>query len=438
MTEAVPGQKRAAGGFASPERAAGAGTAERAQRANAPRSERLIVFLVGAVQFINVLDFMMVMPLGPSYARALGISTAHIGLIAGSYTAAAAIAGLAAARFLDRFDRRRALGVALLGLVCGTAAGAFAQGLTSLVAARAIAGAFGGPATSISLSIIADVVPPARRGRAMGAVMGAFSVASVFGVYSALELAMRGGWRLPFIVVAGMGAVVIVIALWKMPPMRGHIVGAGAGGGMGPRLGALLADGTIRLALAMNALVMLTAFLVVPNIAPHLLQNLDFPFDGLRWGYMVGGAASFLIMRVAGRAIDQYGAARVSVVGTAVMIGVLWFAFIAPGAIGFGGVLAVFVLFMGGMSVRNVSMSSLSTRVPRADQRAGYMSLQSTAQHISSATGAFVSSRLLHEAPGGRLAGISKVSLLSAVLALGLPPLLAAISRRVATREAGG
>jgi predicted MFS family arabinose efflux permease len=401
------------------------------------RSERFIVFLVGAVQFINVLDFMMVMPLGPSYARALGISTAHIGLIAGSYTAAAAVAGLVAARFLDRFDRRKALGVALFGLVCGTAAGALAQGLPSLVLARAVAGAFGGPATSISLSIVADVVPPARRGRAMGAVMGAFSVASVLGVYSALELAMRGGWRLPFIVVAAMGVVVVVLALWQMPPMRGHIpVGIASGGRAGPRLATLLADGTIRLALGMNALVMLTAFLVVPNIAPHLMQNLDFPFEGLRWGYMCGGAASFLIMRIAGHAIDRYGAPRVSVVGTAVTIGVLWFAFIAPGPIGFGGVLVVFVLFMGGMSVRNVSMSSLSTRVPRADQRAGYMSLQSTAQHISSATGAFVSARLLHELPGGRLAGVSKVSMLSAALALALPPLLAAISRRVRAREA--
>ena len=192
-----------------------------------------------------------------------------------------------------------------------------------------------------------------------------------------------------------------------MPSLRGHIVAAGA---RGPTLSALLGDGTIRLALAMNALVMLTAFLVVPNIAPHLLQNLGYPRDRLDLGYMVGGAASFLIMRVAGHAIDRYGAARVSVVGTVVLIGVLYFAFIAPGAIGTAGVLAVFVLFMGAMSVRNVSMSSLSTRVPRANERAGYMSLQSTAQHLSSATGAFVSSRLLHEAPGGRLSGISTVS----------------------------
>jgi predicted MFS family arabinose efflux permease len=404
-------------------------------RAAAPPSERLIIFLVGAIQFVNIVDFMMVMPLGPDYARALGISTAHLGQIAGSYAAAAAIAGIIGARFLDRFDRRRALGVALLGLVTGTAAGAVARGLGSLVLARAIAGAFGGPATSLALSIIADVVPPTRRGRAMGAVMGAFSVASVLGVPLGLSLARWGGWRLPFLVVAGMGVVVVVLALLKMPPMRGHIVHDAAGASRGPRLLALLGDRTIRLALGMNGLVMLTAFLVVPNIAPHLLQNLGFPRNDLELAYMVGGTASFLIMRVAGHGIDRYGAARVSIVGTAVLIGVLYFAFIAPGAIGVAGVLAVFVLFMGAMSVRNVSMSSLSTRVPRADQRAGYMSLQSTAQHASSATGAFVSSRLLHEAPGGRLAGISTVSTIAAVLALGLPPLLAVIDRRVTARE---
>ena len=181
---------------------------------------------------------------------------------------------------------------------------------------------------------------------------------------------------------------------------------------------------------------MLTGFLVIPNISPHLLQNLGFPRDRLDLCYMVGGAASFGIMRIAGHGIDRYGAPRVSVVRTALLIGVLTFGFIAPGTIGVAGVIMIFVVFMGGMSVRNVSMNSLATRVPSADQRAGYMSLQSTAQHLSLATGAFASSRMLHEAPDGRLVGISTVSTISAVLALGLPPMLAAIEKRVRAREA--
>ena len=64
------------------------------------------------------------------------------------------------------------------------------------------------------------------------------------------------------------------------------------------------------------------------------------------------------------------------------------------------------------------------------------MSLQSTAQHLASAIGAFVGSHLLHEGAAGRLEGITTVATLSALLAMTLPPLLAMISRRVRLREA--
>jgi len=398
-------------------------------------SERLIVFLVGAIQFVNILDFMMVMPLGPDFAKALGMSTAHLGVVGGSYAASAAVAGLVAAPLLDRFDRRTALGVAIFGLVIGTAAGALARGLYSLVLARAIAGAFGGPATSLALSIIADVIPPARRGRAMGAVMGAFSVASVVGVPVGLRLSLWGGWRLPFIGVACAGVVIGVLAVRAMPSMRGHIAQAATTSRL-ERMRSLLADGTVRLTLAMNALVMMTAFLVIPNISAYLQQNFHFPRNGLDFLYFVGGIASFFVMRAAGRGVDRFGSALVAGVGTAILLVVLYLGFIAPGALGGGAIMALFVAFMIAMSIRNVSMSSLATRVPRGDQRAGYMSLQSTAQHLASATGAFVGSHLLHEGAGGRLEGVTTVATLSALLAVTLPPLLAMIGRRVRVREA--
>ncbi|HYH98342.1 MFS transporter, partial [Hyalangium sp.] len=154
-----------------------------------PVSERAVIFLIGAVQFVNILDFVMVMPLGPDFARGLGIDSSHIGYIAGSYTAAASVAGLVGGYFLDRFDRRKALAVCMLGLVLATGAGGLAMGLPSLMFARVLAGLFGGPATSLAMAIVAELIPVERRGRAMGAVMGAFSVASVVGVPLALEVA---------------------------------------------------------------------------------------------------------------------------------------------------------------------------------------------------------------------------------------------------------
>ena len=186
-------------------------------------SEGWMVFLIGAVQFVNIWDFVMVMPLGPDFASALGIPLSKLGLVGGAYTAAAAVAGVVGSTFLDRFDRRPALAVTMIGLVLGTFAGGLAWNFESLLAARFLAGAFGGPATSLALSIIADAVPPERRGKAMGAVMGAFSVASVLGVPLSLQLSVWGGWRLPFLVVGGLGLGVTAAVAASLPSLRAHL-----------------------------------------------------------------------------------------------------------------------------------------------------------------------------------------------------------------------
>jgi predicted MFS family arabinose efflux permease len=398
-------------------------------------SEKTIIFLVGAVQFVNIFDFMMVMPLGPDFAAALRIPTSSLGIIGGSYTAAAAVAGVIGARFLDRFDRRTALGLAMVGLILGTAAGAAATGLGSLVLARVIAGAFGGPATSLALSIIADVVPAQRRGRAMGAVMGAFSVASVLGVPAGLRLSRMGGWRLPFLAVAGLGVIVVAAAIRALPPLRLHLANRTAGAARAPRLSVLLASPTVRLALGTNMAVMMAAFLVIPNISPHLLQNLAVPRPRLEVLYMVGGLVSFAVMRIAGNLVDRAGAPVVAGAGTALLLANLYGGFVAfdrwPVA-----VLPLFVTFMMAMSLRNVSLTTLTSRVPGPTERAGYMSLQSTAQHIASASGAFLSSRMLQPLPNGRLGGMPAVATASMALAALLPLLLHRLDRRLRLRDA--
>jgi predicted MFS family arabinose efflux permease len=398
-------------------------------------TERTVVLLVAAVQFVNVLDFMIVMPLGPDFARGLGIPTAQLGLVSGCYALAAALTGFFGAAVLDRFERRRALTIAMLGLIAGTAAGAAARGLGTMVLARVLAGAFGGPATSLALSIVADVVPPARRGRAMSLVMGAFSIASIAGVPAGLALARHGGWRSPFLAVAGLGVVILGLAVGRLPVLRGHLVNPPATTPY-QRMRALLGDGAVRLALLTNATTFVAAFLVVPNIAAHLQQNLGYPRPRLENAYTVGGVVSIFVLAVAGRAVDKRGPAFVSAVGTVVFAAALVFGFIAPDHFFHLPTFALFAIFMAGMSMRNVSLGSLSTRVPRHHERAGYMSLQSVSQHLSSASGAMISTRLLHNTPDGRLAGVAQVSGLALVLSLALSPLLAAITRRVRAREA--
>lgn len=396
-------------------------------------SERTIIFLVGAVQFVNVLDFMMVMPLGPDFATALGIPTSQLGYIGGSYTAAAAVSGVAGAFFLERFDRRSALGVAMLGLVLGTIAAGFANSLATLMLARVAAGLFGGPATSLSLSIVADVVPPERRGKAVGAVMGAVSIAQVLGVPAGLELARQGGWRMPFFAVGGLGLLLTAAVMVFLPSLRGHIE-ARKTRGDGPGVATLIRRPIVQLSYAMTASTMMAGFIVIPNLSAYVQQNLGFPRERLGLLYMIGGVGSFFTMRLVGRLVDRFGSFRVGTVGSAFFFATLYFGFVGyrPGL----PVMVIFIAFMLALSVRNVSYNALTTRVPDASERARFMSFQSAVQHLSSAIGAFLSARMLVETADGRLEGMPQVAMISMALTALLPLLLWRVETRVRAREA--
>lgn len=394
-------------------------------------SERAILFLVAAVQFVNVLDFMIVMPLGPDFARALAISPSHLGYIGGSYTAAACVTGLLGSLFLDRFDRRTALGVSVLGLVIGTALGGFATGLPTLLAARVLAGAFGGPATSVALSIIADVVPLERRGRAMSAVMTSFTLASIAGVPAGLELARRGGWRMPFLGVAALGLVVTVLAVTLLPSLRGHLDrAADPAHRAGPSLGSMLQRPTVRVSYLANVVTNVGMFALIPNISPYVQSNLGYPREDLGQLYFFGGLAGFLVMQVAGPLVDRFGPSLVAGPATALNMATIAVGFLlVPPPI---PVAAVFVGFMASTGFRNVAMSTLASRVPLPAERARFMSIQSAAQHAASAMGAFASSHILATGPGGRLVHMNRVAWFTLAMTALLPALLLRVERDTA------
>jgi predicted MFS family arabinose efflux permease len=393
-------------------------------------SERAVVFLIGAVQFVNILDFVMVMPLGPDFAAGLGIATSHIGTIGAAYTAAGCVAGVAGSYFLDRFDRRKALAVAMLGLVVSTAAGGFATGLTSLLLARALAGLFGGPATSLSLSIIADLIPVERRGRAMGAVMGAFSVASVLGVPMALKVAGWAGWRMPFFLLAGLGLLLVAGAIFFLPPMRGHLEREQT---HGVSVRELFTRSDVLVSYAMTALLNMAGFLIIPHLSAYVQNNLGQPRDQLESIYFVGGLVSFVTLRLAGKAVDRLGSFLVGTVGVVLFMGTISVAFLhLPLSL---PLMVVFACFFLANGVRNVAYSTLTSRVPEQAIRARFMSFQSAVQHLGSAAGAFLSSQMLFDLPGGQLGGMNRVVGVSLLLSLTLPAMFFVVERRVRARD---
>lgn len=396
-------------------------------------SERRVVFLVGAVQFINILDFTMVMPLGPDFARALHIPTSELGKIVAGYGQAAAVSGFLGSFFLDRFDRRKALAVAMLGLVAGTLAGGLARDLHGLTLARIFAGAFGGPATSLAYAVIADVIPPERRGKAMGAVMGAFSVAQVLGVPAALMVSERFGWTVPFFAVAAAGAGVALGAIFLLPPLTSHL-SASAQPRARATLGELLSRGTVLYSYAMTALLMMTGFLVIPNVPSYLLHNLGYPRAHYQYLLAVGGVASFVTLRLVGRLVDGFGSFRVGTIAILASLPIMFAFFVRPPSP--APVMLLYVALMIALGSRNVAYNALTTKVPRPRERARFLSIQSTVYHASAGLAAWLSTSFLRQSPDGALVGVSRLAIASMAIALVLPLLLYTVEKRVSSRSA--
>ena len=81
-----------------------------------------ILLVLGSIQFTHILDFMIVMPLGPKYMHKLGmaLTPAQFGFMVSAYAFSACISGLLAAWCIDRFDRRTALLCLYTGFALGT------------------------------------------------------------------------------------------------------------------------------------------------------------------------------------------------------------------------------------------------------------------------------------------------------------------------------
>ncbi|MDG1260643.1 MAG: MFS transporter, partial [Flavobacteriales bacterium] len=159
------------------------------------KKERLLLFILASAQFTHIVDFMIMMPMGDILQKELLITPFQFSMLVSAYPLAAFLSSLFGVFFLDKFDRKKALSVAYLGFVLGTFSSAVVPNTADpslnyalFIGTRLLTGLFGGILGALVLSIVGDVFALERRGKAMGVVSMAFSLAAVVGVPLALEL----------------------------------------------------------------------------------------------------------------------------------------------------------------------------------------------------------------------------------------------------------
>jgi DHA1 family inner membrane transport protein len=379
------------------------------------RRERLVLFILAGVQFTTIVDFMIVMPLGPQLMRTLSIGPAQFGLIVSSYTFAAGVAGLVASAIVDRFARRTTFLVLYAGFLLGTLCCAFAPNYAMLALARVVTGAFGGILGGMSMAIIGDVFPEEKRGRATGSLMTGFALASVAGVPFGLYLGTNYGWHVPFIVLAIGGLPALALTPFGMPPLNEHV-----GKSHAHPLRSVAETFSHQSHLSAFALIialMIGSFTVFPYLSPYLVSNVGMTEQQLPLVYIAGGALTLFAAPVIGRLADQYGKLRIFrllIPASTLMLLVITHLPPAPVAVA----VAVFGALMVSNVGRMIAAMAMVTSSVEPRRRGAFLSANASVQHVASGFGAYLGGLIVSQSVDGKIEHFGTVGWIAAAATL--------------------
>ena len=399
--------------------------------------EKRLLFVLAAVQFCHIIDFMIIMPLGKTIMETFAITPGQFAWVVSAYAGAAFTGNFISTAFIDRFDRRSALLFLFCGFTVGTLACAFAPSYLFLLLARSATGIFGGTLGALVLAVVGDVIPLERRGAAMGMVMTAFSVASIVGVPSGIWLAAEFGWQAPFLVTAAISAIFVGVAFFVVPPLRDHLTADQApagtqvqgenevaledwltdsplppeGNALAPNTGLrvviapferIFSDPNQRAALFFTFALMLGHFTVIPFIAPYMQINIGFGDKQVGLIYFIGGLLTVVLLPLMGRVADRHGHFRVfSIASVFALFSIFALTNLATESL----VVALLTTssFFVVASGRSVPATTMITSVVRPESRGGFMSIRQSINELALFGSSAVAGFIITEGADGKL-----------------------------------
>lgn len=373
-----------------------------------PRREFATLVALAAVQFTHVLDFMIMLPLGPQLMRAFDLTPAQFTHLVAAYGLAAALSGFAGGFVLDRIDRKRALVFVYTGFGLATLACALAPTHATLLAARLTAGAFGGISGSLVTAMIGDIIPPTRRGRAMSYVMSAFPLASVLGVPIGLILAGKFDWHAPFFMLAGCSVIILSLASFALPNIRTAIQNHQ------PirQMREIVTNGVHLRAFAVTCFLVMAGGCIIPFLAPSFVLNYGLAESDLPKLYAIGGIAAFVSAPIVGRLSDRLDRLHL-LAGITFLAAIVVVTLTNLESATFPVAAALMASFMVTMSSRFAPAMAMVTDAVSARYRGGFMSVNSALQQAFSGFANLLAGVLITTGAGGRLIGFPALGIAS-------------------------
>jgi DHA1 family solute carrier family 18 vesicular amine transporter 1/2 len=175
------------------------------------KSRSLVLACITTATFTDLVAYSVAVPVLPDYARRFHASPTMVGLLFGSFGVALLTMSMPMGAVSDRLGRKGPMIGALALLAGATLLFAYAQSLPMLFVARMLQGAADAITWVVGFALIADLYGEDERGRAMGLAMGGSTLGFIIGPLVGGWLYELGGIRLPFLVVAGLAALDLVV-----------------------------------------------------------------------------------------------------------------------------------------------------------------------------------------------------------------------------------
>jgi DHA1 family inner membrane transport protein len=371
------------------------------------KKEKIFVLILAAIQIVHILDFVIMMPLGPRFMRVFSISPVEFSALVSAYTFSAGIVGFSAAFFADDFDRKKFLLFNFTGFIIGTFMCGISTDFATLLTARIIAGAFGGILNASVLSLVSDLIPFKRRGAAMGVVMSSFSIASIVGIPFGLYIANTFDWHWTFYFICILGAVILVMTFIFLPSVKPTKIKQSFKENI-LKFKGILTQPDYLLSFSLTSTLGFGMFTIIPFIAAYMVKNVGLTEPQLPYIYLTGGICTIVMARIVGKLSDSIGSYKVfSVVATISLIPIFILTNLPPVSVWLAlTVCAAFTMFA---STRFIPAMTMVSAVVKPEDRGTFMSLENSGRQLSSALASQVSGLIIGAGAAGELTHYNRV-----------------------------
>ena len=374
------------------------------------------VWILTAIQVAHVLDFVIMMPLGPQLMRDFEIGPMTFGYLVSTYTFSAAISSFTAAKWLDNYDRKQTLLLLMVGFVISTSVCAISTNAYMFAFGRLLAGVFGGVIGANCYAIISEVVPVDARGKAMGMLSVAFPVVSVAGVPIGLYLADRLSWHVSFWFVV---ILALVFSVWafkclpRVPPTQDEEKNASDSSSFFASYISILGHKPHLVGILTIIPIVFGGFTIVPYIAPFLVGNEIILESQLPIIYLIGGAVTIFTSRLIGNSADKYGKVKV-LTFTCILAIIAILNFTTLTRVPFFIVIISATFCMAALPGRLISVMAMLSIVAKPENRGAYMALVSSIQQCSIGLASILGGMFIVEGSNGEIIGYWQVGVIAA------------------------